>query len=120
MKNLSTPSVMLLAVLAGCAHITGEAYVPDDAVLAVGVPHIGRALSGMKAAEDRFAETEVVRKSRAAVHDPLLAETGIDLDHPETLSVRGLDPERDLYISTAALSRTGTTTPTLSSAAMLM
>lgn len=95
-------ALVVLTLQVGCAHVAPEAYVPQDALLAVGVPHIGQTLGGVKAVADRFGDTPQVQKARAAVHEPLLRETGLDLDHPETLRSRGFDPTRGLYLSVAA------------------
>ncbi len=102
-----TVSAALVACV-GCQRARlPESFVPADAAAVLSVPRVDQALVAYKALAERFADLPAVRNALLKGEARALKETGIDLDRPESIQARGLNPQHGLYAFLPAMDDRG-------------
>lgn len=85
-----------LFVCVGCQRARApESFIPPDSAMVLSVPRLDQAL-GMKAFLNRFADVTPAALVLGS-ENKSLKELGIDLDRPESLRARGIDPQQGVY-----------------------
>lgn len=74
-----------------------ETLVPADADVVISMPRIDAALAAYKAVAGKFTDVPAVSAALAEGKASLLKELALDLDNPQSLRARGIDPGQGLY-----------------------
>lgn len=98
--------VLALGSFPGCSGCSGGkaplGHVPQDALLSVEVQSLKKVLTKVKALTDKFSDNPVLKQALSEGRGELQKELKIDLEKPETLAKRGIDPDKGLVISVDA------------------
>lgn len=98
----------VLLVLVGCQRPRlPESFISADAAVVVAVPRLDQAMAGYKTLAERFADLPAVNQALGKGRAKVFKEVGLDLDRPESLVDRGIDPKHGIFVFMAATADRG-------------